>query len=80
MVWRVGDGRSIHIWDDKWLPTKVTHVVQSPIRFLDEDAKVSKRLMNTKLEQKVISLEGKFQEFTSSFSLGFFGPKGNANE
>jgi hypothetical protein len=41
MVWRVSDWRSIHIWGDKWLPTKVTHVIQSPIRLLDEDAKVS---------------------------------------
>jgi ribonuclease HI len=41
MVWRVGDGRSIHIWGDKWLPKKVTHEIQSPIRFLDADAKVS---------------------------------------
>jgi hypothetical protein len=41
MVWRVGDGRSIHVWGDKWLPMKVTHEVQSPIRILEEDAKVS---------------------------------------
>jgi hypothetical protein len=26
---------------DKWLPMKVTHAVQLPIQFLDEDAKVS---------------------------------------
>jgi hypothetical protein len=41
MVWKVvGDRHSIHIWGDKWLPTKVTHVVQSPMWVLDEDAKV----------------------------------------
>jgi hypothetical protein len=25
MVWRVGDGHSIHIWGDKWLRMKATH-------------------------------------------------------
>jgi hypothetical protein len=40
LVWRVGDGKSIHIWGDKWLPTKVTHEVQSPIRIVDGEAKV----------------------------------------
>jgi hypothetical protein len=28
------NGHSIHIWGDKWLPKKVTHEIQSPIRFL----------------------------------------------
>jgi ribonuclease HI len=40
LLWRIGDGRSVRIWGDKWLPTKVTHAVQSPIRLVDEDAKV----------------------------------------
>jgi hypothetical protein len=41
LVWRVGDGQSIHIWGDKWLPTKVTRKVQSLIRIVDGEAKVS---------------------------------------
>nr|XP_023915006.1 uncharacterized protein LOC112026546 [Quercus suber] len=28
--WRVGNGRRIQIWDDKWLPTPTTHKVISP--------------------------------------------------
>ena len=28
--WRVGNGRRIHIWDNKWLPTPTTHKVISP--------------------------------------------------
>jgi hypothetical protein len=40
LVWRVGDGKSIHIWGDKWLPTQVTHEIQSPIHILDGEAKV----------------------------------------
>ena len=28
--WRVGNGRQIHIWEDKWLPTPSTYKVISP--------------------------------------------------
>ena len=28
--WRVGNGRLIHIWDDKWLPNPTTYMVVSP--------------------------------------------------
>ena len=28
--WRVGNGRLIHIWDDKWLPNPSTYKVISP--------------------------------------------------
>ena len=28
--WRVGNGRTIHIWEDKWLPTPTTYKVCSP--------------------------------------------------
>ena len=63
MVLRVGDGCSIHIWGDKWLPTKVTHEIQSPIRFLDEDAKVSAlidedtRWWNTLMLEAIFNVE-----------------------
>jgi hypothetical protein len=40
MVWRVGNGRNIKIWGDKWLPSPTTHTIQSPIRNLDGEAKV----------------------------------------
>ncbi|XP_059449513.1 uncharacterized protein LOC132180640 [Corylus avellana] len=41
MKWRVGNGQSIKIWGDKWLPTPTSHVVQSPIHRLTPDACVS---------------------------------------
>ena len=28
--WRVGNGKMIHIWEDKWLPTPTTHKICSP--------------------------------------------------
>ena len=28
--WRVGNGKTIHIWDDRWLPTPTTYKVISP--------------------------------------------------
>jgi len=41
IVWRVGDGHSIRVWQDRWLPTPNTFMVQSPKRLLGEDALVS---------------------------------------
>ena len=34
--WRVGNGRLIHIWEDKWLPTPTTYKVISPPQPLDD--------------------------------------------
>ncbi|KAL0016932.1 hypothetical protein SO802_004001 [Lithocarpus litseifolius] len=30
--WRVGNGRKIHIWEDKWLPIPSTYKVVSPVK------------------------------------------------
>ena len=38
--WRVGNGRDIRIWEDKWLPMTPTHRVYSPRLFLDSDTRV----------------------------------------
>ena len=38
--WRVGNGRDIRIWEDKWLPTTPTHKVCTPRSFLDPDTRV----------------------------------------
>jgi ribonuclease HI len=40
LVWRVGDGTSIKIWNDRWLPTLGSHKVQSPVQVLSADARV----------------------------------------
>ena len=48
--WRVGNGKLIHIWDDKWLPIPTTYKVISPPKdfgafpmvssLIDEDTKM----------------------------------------
>ncbi|KAK9988307.1 hypothetical protein SO802_028546 [Lithocarpus litseifolius] len=39
--WRVGNGKRIHIWEDKWLPTPSTHKVISTPRDFDDFPMVS---------------------------------------
>lgn len=35
-IWRVGNGKRIHIWEDKWLPIPTTHkVISTPRAFED---------------------------------------------
>lgn len=40
LSWRIGDGAKVRIWEDKWLPTLSTYLVQSPPKFLGANAKV----------------------------------------
>ncbi|KAF5445530.1 hypothetical protein F2P56_034576 [Juglans regia] len=46
LVWRVGNGLNIKVWGDKWLPNKPSHRVQSPIKFLNAEAKVTELIGN----------------------------------
>jgi hypothetical protein len=41
LIWRVGNGESIQIWGDRWIPSKGSHWIQSPVQTLPMDAKVS---------------------------------------
>ena len=41
MVWRVGNGQSVCIREDKWLQDKICRTVITPLPFLPPDAKVS---------------------------------------
>ena len=38
--WQVGNGRSIMIWKDKWLPSPSTYEVVSPVNYIPEDSRV----------------------------------------
>jgi ribonuclease HI len=44
LVWRVGNGRRIRIWSDKWVPKASGGYIQSPVRVLDRNAVVSELL------------------------------------
>jgi hypothetical protein len=44
LIWRVGNGCSIKIWKDKWLPDPSTYLVYSPPSVLDSNATVSELL------------------------------------
>jgi ribonuclease HI len=41
LQWRVGDGKSINIWGDKWIPRPTTYAIQSLSSLLQRDAKVA---------------------------------------
>jgi hypothetical protein len=41
LLWRVGDGHSISVWNSKWLPTQTTYQIQSTPRILGENVRVS---------------------------------------
>jgi hypothetical protein len=40
LIWRVGNGSSIRIWHDNWLPGPVPQKIKSSIRILHSEAKV----------------------------------------
>jgi hypothetical protein len=44
IIWRVGTGSRIRIWDEPWLPSPGNHFVESPVRLLGRDATVSELL------------------------------------
>lgn len=38
--WKIGDGQSVHIWRDPWIPQPLLFRAITPIRMLPEDAKL----------------------------------------
>ncbi|XP_059436728.1 uncharacterized protein LOC132169768 [Corylus avellana] len=70
LVWRVGDGNSISIWGDRWLPVHSTHAVQSPIRLLEGNAKVEALINNNTRWWNVPLMEAIFNPKEASIICG----------
>jgi hypothetical protein len=57
--WRVGMGENIRIWKERWIPTRSTFKVQSPVRILQENSIVEPlifqdtRLLNAPLIDEI---------------------------
>jgi ribonuclease HI len=45
LIWRVGNGDTIRIWQDKWIPQKSTCMIQSPPVILEPTATVKELMM-----------------------------------
>jgi hypothetical protein len=41
LLWRIGDGETVRIWKDQWLPPPLTSLIHSPHHSLDANSKVS---------------------------------------
>ena len=41
LLWCVGDRQNIRIWGDKWIPTQISFLIQSPRSSLEKDSRVS---------------------------------------
>jgi hypothetical protein len=41
LIWRIGDGKRVKIWGDKWVPQPPTFKIQSPSNSLPIDAMAS---------------------------------------
>ena len=41
LIWRVGNGESVKIWGDRWIPYPSTYAIQTPPWILDKESKVS---------------------------------------
>ena len=61
--WRVGNGRLIHIWDDKWLSTPTTYKVVSPPQNFDNFPMVSTPIDCDSRRWKVDLLKSLFLPF-----------------
>ena len=55
LVWRVGNGKTIRIWKDRWLNTPTTYRVQSPPKILADNATVSHKEERVAIQSLPIS-------------------------
>jgi hypothetical protein len=62
LVWRVGDGRSIKIWEDKWVESPITYAIQSLVQILDRNDTVSELIDRNTNWWNINMLDGVFSE------------------
>lgn len=61
--WRVGNGKRIHIWEDKWLPTPTTYKVISPPKPFNDFPMVSALIDEETKRWKVDAVKSLFFPF-----------------
>ncbi|XP_057453501.1 uncharacterized mitochondrial protein AtMg00310-like [Lotus japonicus] len=65
--WRVGNGKSIKIWEDAWIPGQGSGMVLSPIKMFPSDAKVEDLIIDVEARSWDKSLvEGIFHHAEAS--------------
>jgi hypothetical protein len=65
-MWRVGNGESIKIWEDRWIPKPTLYTIQTPVRVLNGAAKVSSLLYTVTNWWKVDLIHSIFNEEEAS--------------
>ena len=70
MRWRVGDGHSIKIWSEKWLPSPSLDKVASPKNLIEADAKVCELIDHERKEWNVPLVRQIFWPHEADMVLG----------
>jgi hypothetical protein len=60
--WRIGDGRSVAIWRDKWILKPTAFTIQSPCRILSDTASVGELIEQHPLGWKTNLIRSIFNE------------------
>ena len=65
-----GNGRSIRIWGDKWLPSSTTYKAASPRQFLHQDTRVSELIDQNAASWKAQVLDALFLPYEAEVIKG----------
>ena len=70
MVWRIGDGNSVRVKEDKWLPQKGSRSIISPLPNILPEAKVSSLIEADRKEWKTEVIQELFMPNEASVIMG----------
>ena len=70
MVWRIGDGQSVRIKEDKWLPVKPSRLILSPLPLVVAEARVSSLINSDMSMWKFEEVNWLFLPHEASLVLG----------